>query len=126
MANHSRHVWRNYIEPAGFQRILILAHSAGGAVVTAIMREFSETFFNKVQQVAYTDATSIIKPEELSAAQQGWLENSVVHYSRSKAPLGTHLNVDGCLHVSAGTTVHTYTTGAAWPMIQQQFDRILK
>ena len=69
MANHSKHVWSNYIEPAGFQRILVLAPSAGGAVVTAIMREFSETFFNKVQQIAYTDATSIIKPEELSAAQ---------------------------------------------------------
>ena len=83
MANHSKHVWRNYIEPAGFQRILILAHSAGGAVVTALMHEFSETFFNKVQQIAYTDASSVIKPEELSAAQQCWLENSVVHYARS-------------------------------------------
>lgn len=73
MANHSKHIWRNYIEPAGFQRILILAHSAGGPVVSALMHEFSETFFSKVQQVAYTDATAIIKPAELSAAQQGWL-----------------------------------------------------
>lgn len=37
MEDHCKHIWRNYIEPSGFQKILIIAHSAGGACVTALM-----------------------------------------------------------------------------------------
>lgn len=69
MEEHCSHIWRNYIEPAGFGKILIIAHSAGGACVTALMQEFSETFFEKVQQLAYTDASFIAQPSQLSAAQ---------------------------------------------------------
>lgn len=49
MGKHAVHVWRNYIEPSGFEKLLVLAHSAGGGCVTEIIHEFPETFFLKVK-----------------------------------------------------------------------------
>lgn len=90
MAEHCSHVWRNYIEPAGFKEILVIAHSAGGRCITDLMGEFSETFFGKVKSLAYTDSY-IVDPDELSLKQQRWLSNKVVHYVKSKKPLGSKL-----------------------------------
>lgn len=36
MKAHACHVWEHYIEPSGFESLLVLAHSAGGGSLIAI------------------------------------------------------------------------------------------
>ena len=67
MAKHAVHIWKNYIENSGFEKVLVIAHSAGGGCVTALMSQFSETFFQQVSQIAYTDSW-VVPQEQLSAA----------------------------------------------------------
>lgn len=61
MRSHTKHVWRNYIIDSGFERILLIAHSAGGPCVSEIIAEFSDSFFNQVAKIAYTDTRVIDK-----------------------------------------------------------------
>ena len=63
MQDHAYHVWKEYVEPAGFESILLIAHSAGGGCLTTIQQNFADTFYEKVKQIAYTDSWTISKAE---------------------------------------------------------------
>jgi hypothetical protein len=36
MTSHACHVWEQFVEPSGFENILLIAHSAGGSCVSSI------------------------------------------------------------------------------------------
>ena len=57
------------------------------------------------------------------------METRAIHYLASDKPLGTPVAAPAnrsscCPTVSAGHSKHEYTTGCAWPMIKEQFDRV--
>jgi hypothetical protein len=41
MEGHATFVWDKYIKPSKFKKLFIVAHSAGGACLAAIQRNFS-------------------------------------------------------------------------------------
>ena len=45
MQDHAEWVWRQYVVNSGFDKINIVAHSAGGGCLKAIMKKFSDTFW---------------------------------------------------------------------------------
>lgn len=59
MSKHAVHVWQNYIVNAGFDKLLVVAHSAGGMCLEAIQRNFKDTFYDQVHQIAITDSCVI-------------------------------------------------------------------
>ena len=46
MEDHAVHVWQNYVLDSGFNKILIIAHSAGGGCLSEIQETFKDTFYN--------------------------------------------------------------------------------
>ena len=116
MAEHAVFVWKNYVEPSGFDKISIIAHSAGGGCLSEIIRVFPETFFTKVHKIAYTDSF-VIPRNRLTFKQKVFMFGNAVHYAKSDKPLGTILasdsNKNTCPIVSAGHPRHEYTTGTS-------------
>ena len=64
MEDHACYVWEHFVKNCGFKSLYIIAHSAGGGCVTAIMKKYPESFFGMVKQIAYTDSF-VISPSEL-------------------------------------------------------------
>ena len=46
MDEHALNVWNNYVKDSGFDKISVVAHSAGGGCLTAIQTTFKDTFYN--------------------------------------------------------------------------------
>lgn len=124
MTEHAKFVWRNYVVDSGFEDISVVAHSAGGACLQEIQREFASTFYNQVKKIAYTDSW-VISKSELTKEQQVFMFRNAVHYEASSQPLLTKISVnmdyDTCPVVSAGHSKHEYTTGYAQQAIFDQF-----
>ena len=51
------------MKDSGFEDISVVAHSAGGGCLSAIMSNFSDTFFNQVKSIAYTDSFVVNKAQ---------------------------------------------------------------
>jgi len=49
--------------------------------------------------------------------------DNATHYKASGYPLGEFIAQDTCRQVSAGHPEHKYTTGTAWPMIMEEFEK---
>ena len=127
MDEHAFYVWSTYVEPAGFKKINIIAHSAGGGCLTTIQKRFADTFYQKVNKIAYTDSWTI-QASDLSQDQLAFMQANAVHYEASDRPLGEpssrgsgFMRSQVCPCVSAGHGKHEYTTGCSWPLIQKQF-----
>lgn len=122
MAQHCTNVWKNFVEPAGFKKVLIIAHSMGGKCLIEIQKQFAKTFYKQVSHVALTDSHVIAK-KNLDAKQAQFVQEKFLHYQASDFPLGTQIPQDmfkssnSCQHISAGHHKHEYTTGISWPMI---------
>lgn len=91
-----------------------MAHSAGGGCLSAIQKQFEDSFYNTVKKVAFTDSW-VIGKNQLNEAQQKWMFENAVHYVSSDEPVGTHVSVEfmeeTCPVLSAGHPKHEYTTG---------------
>ena len=68
MPAHAVFVWEKYVQSSGFDRISVVAHSAGGGCVTAIHNHFKNTFFDQVDKLAYTD--SFVTPNDMLSSEQ--------------------------------------------------------
>ena len=128
MNSHCAHIWENYVEPSGFQSLLVIAHSNGGYGLKTIQTQFASTFYQKVKQIAFTDSQTM-SPNNLDHFQQEFMDTRAIHYLASNELLGTPVQCPAnrtscCSNVSAGHAVHHYTTGCAWPMIKEQFERV--
>lgn len=88
MTAHAYHVWMEYVEPSGFESVLIIAHSAGGRCLSTIQKQCSGSFYKIVKKIAYTDSF-VIPKSELNQEQQEFMKNNAVHYLASDLPLGT-------------------------------------
>ena len=83
MAKHAVHVWQNYVINSGFKNILVLAHSAGGMCLEAIMRTFPDTFYQQVSKIALTDS-KVISAKHLSDEQHAFVQTNAIHYIASQ------------------------------------------
>ena len=72
MQAHACFVWKTYVENSGFEKILLIAHSAGGACTSAIQKVFSETFYDQVKYLAFTDSW-LTKMKDLTKDQQDFM-----------------------------------------------------
>eukprot|EP00355_Strombidium_rassoulzadegani_P009185 CAMPEP_0168618020 /NCGR_PEP_ID=MMETSP0449_2-20121227/5850_1 /TAXON_ID=1082188 /ORGANISM="Strombidium rassoulzadegani, Strain ras09" /LENGTH=108 /DNA_ID=CAMNT_0008658869 /DNA_START=798 /DNA_END=1120 /DNA_ORIENTATION=+ len=108
MSKHCKHIWRNYIEPAGFKSLKVIAHSAGGFCLTGIQQTFQSTFYKTVSSIAITDSC-VIEKSLLTPHQREFMAKRAVHYISSYEDLGieergrtrrgsAHMEV--CPHVS--------------------------
>ena len=61
MADHAYFVWDKYVKDSGFDKIDVVAHSAGGFCLKVIMTKNEETFWNRANKLAYTDSFVIEK-----------------------------------------------------------------
>jgi len=61
MDKHAVFVWNQYVKDSGFDRISIVAHSAGGGCLSSIQQTFEDTFYSQVCAIAYTDSWVISK-----------------------------------------------------------------
>jgi hypothetical protein len=121
MANHANHVWKHYIDKAGFKDLLVIAHSAGGYCLENIQMNFADKFYKQVKKIAITDS-SVIAKKNLTMKQTEFMRENAIHYVKSLEKLGVpmtrkRLGNETCPVISAGHTKHEYTTGCSWPLI---------
>lgn len=64
---HCCHMWKNYVEPAGFGKVLVVAHSYGGHSMEAIQTQFARSFYKMNIRVALTDSHEIPKRNLLNS-----------------------------------------------------------
>ena len=108
MEEHAFYVWKTYVKPAGFKKLNIIAHSAGGDCLTTIQKRFADTFYQKVNKIAYTDSWPI-EASDLTQDQLAFMQANAVHYEASDKPLGEpsprdqgSMSSEVCPRVSAG------------------------
>jgi hypothetical protein len=130
-------VWKTYIYPSKHKEIYIVAHSAGGACLSAIQSydDFGiltctfiivlvDTFYQRTKKIALTDSWALSK-DRLKPSQLKFMRENCVHYLASSKPLGAELprsKAFVCTEVSAGHEKHEYTTGYAYPEIYKHFE----
>ena len=85
---HSLHVWKNYVEKSGFDKLLVIAHSYGGNCLVAIQERFSATFYKQVKKIAITDGRGIAK-DKLKKSELEFMQKNAINYRQSNKPLGT-------------------------------------
>ena len=99
MESHALFVWERYVIPSRFKKLYIVAHSAGGACLASIQKNFgnksinhllAHEFYSRTQKVALTDSWTINK-ENLDKEQKAWMFKNCIHYLASSEPLGTLL-----------------------------------
>ena len=61
MQKHAVYVWNRFVKESGFTDISVVAHSAGGACLSAILSTFKDSFFEQVKSIAYTDSWVVDK-----------------------------------------------------------------
>lgn len=66
MSEHACFVWENFVMKSGFDKLFVIAHSAGGACVMSIQEKFRKSFFTQVHKIAFTDSW-VTKSEYLSS-----------------------------------------------------------
>ena len=114
MQVHAVWVWDKYVKDSGFKSIDIVAHSAGGGCLQAIMKTFEDTFWQQANKIAYTDSW-VIGEDQINEEQKEFMKKNAVHYEASSDPVGTPqksmFGSSTCPKVSAGHPKHEYTTG---------------
>jgi hypothetical protein len=80
MQAHAAFVWEKYVQPSSFNKLYIVAHSAGGSCLSTIQTNFSKDpilisdillesdFYERTQKIALTDSWAIGK-DELTKSQ---------------------------------------------------------
>lgn len=58
MEKHSTYVWEHFVHPyiGSIEKILMIAHSAGGRCAAEIIKKFQDDAVNKIKCLAFTDA----------------------------------------------------------------------
>lgn len=79
MDQHAVFVWNSYVKDSGFNKISIVAHSAGGGCVSAIQSQFADSFYDQVSHIAYTDSW-VTHRESLSEQQQKFMFERAIHF----------------------------------------------
>ena len=120
---HAKAVWRQLLNDAG--AILVVAHSFGGVVVSALAKEFKDDFgaSGRVKSVALTDSVHGFAPEQLRRLG--------VNYVADDRPVGTPIDspfvdedgFEDMKRVSAGHGVHEWTSHAAFDKVFEQLEK---
>jgi len=117
--SHALYVWDNFIQKSPAKEILIVAHSYGGCVTMALLAEREDQVLARVKGIAFTDSVHSLSPR-ISKKARALLAKKSRDWVTSKRPLDAkieELSNNGCATVSAGHTVHEYTSGIARPSV---------
>merc|ERR1719483_1542054 len=132
---HVKYVYEKFLS-SGSQPITIIAHSAGGmAVVALLLSEFSEELENRVRGIAFTDSVhdmhaecpDWIEDKEAFSRAHNIITTRAINWIGSDNPLDTPLNPRQQTRcVSAGHEKHVYTSPSAFPSVFPFLDGMLK
>ena len=119
MAVHCKYVWFKFIKQGcKAKEIAILAHSAGGYCTAVLFKAFREEFLTRVKCLVFTDALYHSMLDGLTPTELEHLKRIAIHFkayrsTKTLTEIGKVLNYQNgeILEVSAGTSVHAYTTG---------------
>eukprot|EP00347_Sterkiella_histriomuscorum_P023677 403333772 len=127
MESHAMYVWDKYVLPSKFKKFHIIAHSAGGACLASIQKNYKDTFYDRTERIALTDSWTIDK-SSLDRKQKSWMWENAVHFVASDKPAGAVLRdserMNVCMEKSAGHNKHEYTTGYAHEELIKHFGYI--
>ncbi|KAF6036826.1 hypothetical protein EB796_004864 [Bugula neritina] len=104
---HARYVWKHFIEgQLNIKKIAIVAHSAGGGIVSHLLQAYTQDFHRRVLAIAFTEATY----SKVPSSSQKYVESVTRNWVANGKLLGDTVSTAGILAVSAGTTVHEETS----------------
>lgn len=117
---HAMTVWQKAIRGCPATDIAIVAHSYGGVVTLALIKEFRHDFEQRVRAIAFTDSAHT--QYQLSDRTGSYLSKVGRNWVRSTKPLDEPLPhssyASDCDRVSAGTAKHEETS---WKSIDAVF-----
>lgn len=103
----------------------IIAHSAGGRCLTTLYKRFTQEFHDRVVSIVLTDsAHKDIRSGLIDNEDEQFMSEKCIHFVKSEEKLGEKEDNSSDPIVptfSAGHDKHEYTTGSAWPKIQNIF-----
>ena len=118
---HVVYVWDEILSKTSAPGIALVAHSAGGAGTTALLRERTDAVLARLRGVAFTDAVHWFNEDD-PEAMLSFLGKHAIDWVASTDPLDTPQDpgdgFDGAAKdpircLSAGHKKHEYTTGCA-------------
>ena len=116
--NHAIKVWDEVVRESPAEKIAIVAHSRGGAVLKDLIRERLEDFKENVVSIKLTDSAHLHEINEQTQMCY-YLQNNAINYVTSTLPLGTRIDQfeDYIPRLSAGHLQHKMTSHSALPHI---------
>jgi len=122
MDQHCLYVWKTFMKTCRAKNVYIVAHSAGGYCLTALLAQNTKEFIERVRKVALTDSFlgSVDNPDA-----KKFIHERTIHFAASAHPLGHPLGkeISGMPKVSAGHPKHEYTSGCAKTLIFNLFEK---
>ncbi|XP_046401124.1 FAM172 family protein homolog CG10038 isoform X2 [Ischnura elegans] len=117
---HVSYVWKNYIQGAKSNQVLIVAHSYGGHCIVELAREMFPSFKSKVVAVAMTDSVHRLSSKHAMEKYAKFLSLASRNWVSSDLPLDEPESTrEGEIpRVSAGTVKHELTS---WSCLQSVF-----
>ena len=119
--------WQSFVATSPAKRVLVVAHSAGGAWLCACLAETPPERLGRITRIALTDTFQ--DPRTLDPTRAELLRTRGRHWRTGSEPLGTPMADDerngGCATYSAGTLDHASTNYCAKDSIFRFFDEAL-
>jgi pimeloyl-ACP methyl ester carboxylesterase len=115
--------WQSFVAASPAKRVLVVAHSAGGAWLCACLAQTPTERLSRIKAIALTDTFQ--DPTKLDAARTQLLRSHGRHWRTGTEPLDVPIEDErggGCETFSAGTTDHASTNFCAKDSIFTFFD----
>jgi len=109
---HTLYVWDNFVRKAAADKLVIVAHSAGGVCTIHLLKNRDEEVLPRLKAIAFTDSVHLIgDPRHI----QTFINENAINWIQSDKPLDTpeKLSSDGCPCVSSGANKHELTSASA-------------
>ncbi|CAF0993057.1 unnamed protein product [Didymodactylos carnosus] len=122
-AEHGSYVWKHFVEKSKAKHLAIMAHSYGGAVVLHLAHEYKKDFKQRVFAIALTDSPMHDYAIGCESSVCKILKPKTINWVTDTSPLNTDLGESECGHLlSAGHTIHEWTSHSAFDAIFDFFD----
>jgi len=120
--DHTLYVWDNFAKKAIAEKIVIVAHSAGGVCTTNLMKNREKELLPRLKAIAFTDSVHWIgDPPHL----QKFINQNAINWIQSEKPLDTveKMSSDGCPCLSSGCNKHELTSASAIESVFKFLDK---
>lgn len=111
-SEHTIHVFDQYANKSPAEKMVIVAHSAGGVCTTQLLKAREKELIPRLKAIAFTDSVHWIgDPPHL----QQFINKHAINWIQSEKPLDTpeKISSDGCPCVSSGVNKHELTSASA-------------